>query len=136
MYNEKNPLYSSFPKRDIPPRALSGRSRPTFANLTNEEQVIPRIDDESGRRLCDGSLRQDRTAPRNDNNHGNCGDSNYGCGEKDGGWGLSSYPLASVYSPLQEFRQLYDEEKALERGTLFAELDLPFEGEKGGCKLC
>ena len=46
------------------------------------------------------------------------------------GWGLKDHPLAMVYSPLQSFAGLYDEEKALSRGTLFTELDLPFEGYK------
>ena len=51
-------------------------------------------------------------------------------------WGLEGYPLASVYAPLQGFQGLYDKETALQRGTLFSELDLPFMGEsiadKGG----
>ena len=50
-------------------------------------------------------------------------------------WGLDGYPLASVYAPIQNFDELYDEETALSRGTVFAELDLPFMGEsvyKGG----
>ena len=42
------------------------------------------------------------------------------------GWGLTDYPLASVYAPLQTWRNLYDEETAWSRGTLFAELDMPF----------
>ena len=51
-------------------------------------------------------------------------------------FGLEGYPLASVYAPLQEFRNLYDKESALKEGTLFAELNLPFMGRsvtKGGC---
>ena len=50
-------------------------------------------------------------------------------------WGLENYPLASVYAPLQSFDDLYDKETALMKGTVFAELDLPFMGEsiyKGG----
>ena len=57
-----------------------------------------------------------------------------GC--EHGGWGLKDYPLAMVYSPLQNFCELYDLDEALERGTLFKQLDLLFEGEsvvKGGC---
>ncbi len=42
------------------------------------------------------------------------------------GWGLSGYPLASVYAPLQKFCELYDLDTALMRGTAFSELDLPF----------
>lgn len=37
-------------------------------------------------------------------------------------------PLAMVYCPKQAFRKLYEPDVALSRGTLFAELDLPFEG--------
>ena len=55
-------------------------------------------------------------------------------------WGLTSYPLGMVYAPLQSFRDLYDRESALQHGTLFRELDLPFLGESvattkqgGGC---
>ena len=50
-------------------------------------------------------------------------------------WGLEGYPLASVFSPLQNFDNLYDCETALKQGTIFAELDLPFSGrtvQKGG----
>ena len=52
-------------------------------------------------------------------------------------WGLENYPLASVYSPIQHWRNLYEPEEALSKGTLFKELDLPFVcGDKaigGGC---
>ena len=41
-------------------------------------------------------------------------------------WGLRGYPLAMVYSPIQEWRELYDNEMGLSRGTIFKELDLPF----------
>ena len=50
-------------------------------------------------------------------------------------WGLTGYPLASVYAPIQDFDKLYDLDVALKRGTVFEELDLPFMGEsvyKGG----
>ena len=35
--------------------------------------------------------------------------------------------LAMVYAPHQAFRELYDKEEALSRGTLFRELDKPLE---------
>ena len=55
------------------------------------------------------------------------GDKASGCaGEAVRTWGLTEYPLASVYAPLQSFRNLYDHETAFERGTIFAELDKPF----------
>lgn len=57
---------------------------------------------------------------------------------KKGTWGLSGYPLASVYAPLQTFGELYDLETALKRGTVFSELDLPFvcgdSVKGGGCR--
>lgn len=34
--------------------------------------------------------------------------------------------IAMVYAPKQAFRELYEPMKALSRGTLFAELDKPF----------
>ncbi len=40
--------------------------------------------------------------------------------------------LAMMYVPFQRFEKLYDADKALERGTLFQELDLPFYGGKRG----
>lgn len=51
-------------------------------------------------------------------------------------FGIEGYPLASMYAPLQNFKDIYDKETALHQGTLFSELDLPFMGigvTKGGC---
>lgn len=48
-------------------------------------------------------------------------------------WGLTSYPLASMYAPLQEWRNVYETELALSKGTMFRELELPFVcGNKRG----
>lgn len=62
---------------------------------------------------------------------------NVGCGsscQRDS-WGLKGYPLAIVYAPCQVFGELYDLQTALKQGTLFKELDLPFEGAgTGACK--
>ena len=47
--------------------------------------------------------------------------------------------LAMVYAPKQVWRCSYTPAQALVRGTLFYELDKPFEGgsrNAGGCKLC
>ena len=53
-----------------------------------------------------------------------------GCGEDSHhSWGLVDYPLAMVYSPVQKWRNIYDGETALVRGTIFEELDLPFMGK-------
>ena len=68
-----------------------------------------------------------------------------GCGcESDGGFGEScpythcEYPsLAMVYAPVQRWNKLYDLDTALSLGTLFIELNKPFEGGKGkGGKNC
>ena len=40
--------------------------------------------------------------------------------------------LASIYSPMQEWRMLYSPEKALEHGTLFEELYKPLEVSRNG----
>ena len=58
-----------------------------------------------------------------------------GCGDRSNSvWGLSGYPLAMVYAPLQNFSGLYEPEKGLCRGTIFPALDLPLlsVGNKGG----
>ncbi len=43
---------------------------------------------------------------------------------------LAGFPLAMVYSPYQAFEDLYEPEKALCQGTLFAQLDKPFYGSR------
>ncbi|MBO4453043.1 MAG: spore coat associated protein CotJA [Clostridia bacterium] len=59
-------------------------------------------------------------------------------GAADGAAGESTFPakvsLAMAYVPFQRFENLYDPEKALARGTLFACLDLPFTGGKKGVR--
>ena len=47
-------------------------------------------------------------------------------------WGLEDYPLAMVYAPLQTFCKTYELDEALEAGTMFSELDLPFHGARVG----
>lgn len=42
-------------------------------------------------------------------------------------------PLAMAYIPWQKWQDIYDAEKALQRGTIFEELDMPFE-RRGGCR--
>ncbi len=38
--------------------------------------------------------------------------------------------LASAYVPFQKYENLYSTEKSLERGTIFKDLDIPFETYK------
>ena len=42
--------------------------------------------------------------------------------------GCDDMPIAMAYVPWQRWKSTYDPEKALERGTIFPELDLPFLG--------
>lgn len=50
------------------------------------------------------------------------------CGTRNNGM-----VLGMAYVPFQEFDDLYDEELALRKGTLFAPLDLPFLGRRIMC---
>ncbi len=126
MYNDKNRQNYGDLRLGRSVRVPTGRSCPTFAESGNESRSdIPGLDERIGNRLCDGTLRE--TDQSKDMN---------GCGRDDDGWGLRSHPLAMIYSPLQEFREIYAPDVALQRGTMFTELDLPFEGykgSKGGC---
>lgn len=45
---------------------------------------------------------------------------------------INSLPLAMAYVPMQQFRCLYSPEEALNAGTLFKELDMPFSGGNQG----
>ena len=62
------------------------------------------------------------------------------CENNGKSFGLNGYPLAMVYSPMQEFDKLYELDKGFNAGTIFSELDLPFsgrslkyKGNSGGC---
>lgn len=151
MYNDKKSSFSPEVRLDLPPRVPIGRSCPTFAQNGGQSPEAQLPNEGRVRRLCDGSLsNESNVSPRNETGSGSMSDSSHrncrndegadgGCGVGVGGFGLHSYPLAMVYSPLQEFREVYDADVALGRGTIFAELDLPFEGGtsgKGGCRLC
>lgn len=41
---------------------------------------------------------------------------------------LGSLPLAMAYTPMQQWKSTYSPQEGLSRGTIFPELDLPFEG--------
>ena len=120
MNNERNEMLENNGHR-TPPLAQGGaggtRTSDTFpyGQMSGESQrdlrTTPRLDmNTTPRRKCNGEIR----------------------GEEQGssskhGWGLQGYPLAMAYSPYQNWHQLYTPEIALEKGTLFSELDMPFE---------
>ncbi len=41
---------------------------------------------------------------------------------------LGSLPIAMAYTPMQQWKTTYSLEKGLSQGTIFPELDLPFDG--------
>lgn len=57
--------------------------------------------------------------------------SDNGCCKKGTRYGIKDRPVGSVYAPVQNFHELYDLDKALSRGTIFSELDLPFDAGRG-----
>lgn len=147
MYNEKTrgPLFSSrAPMQNgrpaVNPRGLT-RDIPDGDRLDASRSPLDRP---QPRRRCDGSLRDAGDTDRMPDLRGDLGLQRNSQGQSCpsacsrgscGGWGLESRPLAMVYSPCQAWRDAYTPEVALERGTLFSELDLPFEGAKSrrGC---
>ena len=46
---------------------------------------------------------------------------------------LDELPLTMAYVPMQQYGNVYEVENALEKGTLFPDLDKPFLG-RGACK--
>ncbi len=122
MYNERTRQ---------PESVFSGAMRPqrsrndAFVRVRSDIPVFDLAENTPSRRNCDGSLR---TEPGNIAQNG-C------AGGRCGGFGIEGHPLAMVYSPCQAWRDAYAPDVALARGTLFSELDLPFEptGCKRGC---
>ncbi len=39
---------------------------------------------------------------------------------------IENMPIAMAYVPFQQWRNIYEPRQALQRGTIFKELDLPF----------
>ncbi len=116
MYNEKTRQPVNYSRAPVHNGAAPRRDIP----------MTERYEDMNNRRKCDGTLRDNdgRRTQESECSIGRCG-----------GWGLESHPLAMVFSPCQAWRNAYAPDVALCRGTLFAELDLPFEPSKGrrGC---
>ena len=69
--------------------------------------------------LGSGNMPQGGPTPR-------AADTQMGCGGADNC--LNNRSLASVYAPAQQWRELYDDETALKKGTLFKDLEFPFLG--------
>ena len=117
--------------------------------LLNEEEPMPEYTCTGERRNPAGSCRSSRSTAGRSGRYDSHEHRNSGCGceaareRRDSDCGcadlrtLRGYPLAMVYAPDHEWDDMYDEEEALSRGTLFRPLDLPFyPGKCGGSCGC
>ncbi len=84
-----------------------------------------RVDDDLLRRMAHGQSRAATVGARMGEGRRNC----------RGEWIDDGVSLAMVYSPYQRWQNVYDCDKGLSRGTIFRDLDKPFEASqsKGGC---
>ena len=103
----------------------------TIAMFYNDNNIKDSCCGAELQRILNGGSNQSRNAPDIDLPS---------CENSGKGYGLKGYPLAMVYSPMQEFDRLYDLDKGFSAGTIFSELDLPFsgrtlkyKGNSGGC---
>ena len=86
--------------------------------------------DNRRRRCCDNNMNNGGRRMRRENEEMECE-----CGEKCAmDQRLAGFPLAMVYSPDQEWKEMFCDEEALDHGTLFRELDLPFYPSCDSCK--
>ncbi len=56
-----------------------------------------------------------------------------GCQQRRSSDEWSDFPVAMGYVPWQNLHTLYEPDKALQVGTIFPELNKPFEGRRIGC---
>ena len=71
------------------------------------------------------------TSAVNDAESNNCR-----CTNNEDVCGEFNYSLAMVYSPYQQFQNLYCEEEGFVAGTIFKELDKPFYGPRCNGGMC
>lgn len=78
----------------------------------------------------DDRARQHKaSAPQQNVQTAATGDCNTACSQTETRQPMA---LAMAYVPWQRWQETYPLEKGLQRGTIFPELDLPFEGKKKG----
>lgn len=91
---------------------------------------------------CGGNNGTGGNRPGGDGNNNNNGGNTGGGGNMGGSGGngnmpsaggfdarlLGSLPIAMAYTPMQQWKTTYSPEQALNAGTVFPELDLPFQG--------
>lgn len=160
MYSENNRRVSGMRANDEFLRRMLG------GDLTGGETPVMNMEFENRREMLEsnGEDRQEARTRENsklrfsDEGNGSIGDGRpscdgsvdnavSGCKPSDCAKGecptyLHAPSLAMVYSPRQCWRNLLDPQSALDHGTLFAELVLPFEraskrmGTEGNCRKC
>ena len=89
-----------------------------------DEDLLRRLfEEENSREVCCGTRAERRN------------DTGKGCGQKAHDMIEGNCSLAMVYAPRQIWRGIYDLDTAMTRGTMFKELDKPWEVSwgKGGC---
>lgn len=158
MYNENNMQYNGLTRSEAGNITSNYQSRSSRSRISQERLSQERLSQDRSSRSCACSSNESRGSNsynsrssfggRNcgcgrtdshyqDSRQDNCRQDNYqddrnssnGCQSRcESNWGLSDHPLAMMYSPYQSWRNVYKNDTALERGTMFAELDLPFEG--------
>ncbi len=131
MYNERFGQYDGLRRR------VPGVSHSVMTNAAAIGDFSPadnrnRMSNPENRdvRMSNPESREARM--QNLENSCGCEGKNKGCSSL--GWGLYEYPLAMAYAPYQIWRNIYKEDTALSRGTMFSELDLPFEGSDCNCR--
>lgn len=45
-------------------------------------------------------------------------------------YGNGEWPIGMTYVPMQEWKKIYQPDEGFHKGTIFAELDLPFLGRR------
>lgn len=90
-------------------------------NAVRESQASVQSSRESVRNSCEVSRRERRETGE------------MSCAVSENYDALAGMPLAMAYVPWQMWRKIYDAEKALCQGTIFEELDKPFQGRGGIC---
>ena len=89
-----------------------------------------------------GTRNNGCTTCRRNNSNSDNGSSRIGSNTSDNGFTvprLEGVPLSMVYSPYQEWKNLYEPDEGLEHGTIFMDLDFPFYPtpcNNDGCRKC
>lgn len=110
--NRKNDQYT--PRERVNPELLEQLLREDGGRTAPQQPPVR----QSAARPYHHAVRRARQNAPSDSQQDSCGR----CASTP----LSGYSLAMVYSPCQEFTELYEAEEGFSRGTIFSQLDKPF----------